>query len=237
MKKIKVLQFTIAASQGGRTQYILNNWKNIDKNRFQFDFITFSSNLDFADELEAQGCLVYYISCYPEEDKIQFIKELDKILENGYDVIHVHTSYWRSFIVEERAKANGIKKIIIHSHGTGINKAISQKEALELEEEHYRVRECINETLADEFLACSKSAAEWLYGNRISKSRIKIVHNAINTNKYKYNQAIREAHREQLGWKNKFVIGQVARFVYQKNHEFTIDVFKDVCKLIPNAIF
>ena len=49
-KKIKVLQFPIAASKGGITQYVLANWKYIDKSRFQFDFATMSKELDFAAE-------------------------------------------------------------------------------------------------------------------------------------------------------------------------------------------
>lgn len=235
MKKIKVLQFTIAASFGGRTQYVLNNWKNIDKNKFHFDFITFSKELDFAKELIAQGCKVYYISCYPEENKKQFIKELDAILDNGYDVIHIHTSYWRSFIVEERAKVKNIEKIIIHSHGIGINKAVKKSDALMLSEEHYLIREMIDETLADEFLACSKNAAMWLYADKIPEKKIKIVHNAIDIEKFRYNFYTRNDYREKMDWNGKFVIGQVARFVYPKNHKFMLEVFENVHNKIPSA--
>ena len=63
-KKIKVLQFPISNSKGGITQYVLQNWKYIDKSKFQFDFATMSKSLDFADELLSTGSKIFYISCY-----------------------------------------------------------------------------------------------------------------------------------------------------------------------------
>ena len=43
MERIKVLHFPIANSKGGITQYVLRNWKFIDKSLFQFDFATMSN--------------------------------------------------------------------------------------------------------------------------------------------------------------------------------------------------
>ena len=122
MNKIKILQFPIANSKGGITNYILQNWKYIDKTKFRFDFATMSHSLDFAEELEEQGCKIYHISCYAEDNIEKFVHEFRNILNNeDYDVVHLHTKQWKSFLVERIAKEMGIKKIIIHAHSTGID--------------------------------------------------------------------------------------------------------------------
>lgn len=121
MKKTRVLQFPVSNNKGGMAQYVWQNWKFIDKTKFQFDFATMSKSLDCADELEAEGCKVHYISCYAEDDRETFVSEFEKILRDGnYDIVHLHTKQWKSFLVEQFAKEAGVKKIIVHAHNTGI---------------------------------------------------------------------------------------------------------------------
>ena len=79
MKKLKILQFPIRNNSGGVTQYVLSNWRHIDKNRFQFDFATLDKKFDYENELLSQGCKVYYITCYAENDLRQFTFEFNSI--------------------------------------------------------------------------------------------------------------------------------------------------------------
>jgi len=235
MKKIRVLQFTIAETKGGRTLYTLNNWKYINKEKFQFDFITFNKELDFEQQLLKEGCQVWHISCYPEDNREQFIKEFDAVLEHGYDIIHINTSYWRDTIVEERAKAKGIRKIIIHAHNMGTGTIQSEDKDNEMRKRHFEVRERLTEDLATDYWACSSEAAEWLYGDKISKNRIVLMKTAIDINNFDYDSIDRDKTRKDLGLEKRFVIGNVGKIVYQKNHEFLIHVFYEIRKTIPNA--
>lgn len=236
MKKIKVLQLFVANAKGGRTQYMLNNWQHIDKTRFQFDFATLSPSLDFAAQLEEEGCKVHYVSCYAEDNLEQFVKEIDQILKSGYDVVHVHSSFWRSFTVEERAKRAGVGKIIIHAHNFGIGSVATQEEAEDLTKKHYALRDKITSDMADYFLACSKEAAEWMYGNKIDAKKVKILRNGIDLQKYKFNEKVRKEVREEFGFSDKFVIGNVGRFVYQKNHDFLVDIFYEISKRAEDVV-
>ena len=235
-KKIKVLQFPVANSKGGITQYALQNWKFIDKSKFQFDFATMSKSLSFAEDLEREGCKIFYISCYAEENKEQFIKEFKKILlEGNYDVVHLHTKQWKSFCVEELAKEVNIKRIIVHAHNTGIDAidvALREKE-IGL---HNRMLNLLTEDIATDFWACSKRAADFVFADKIDQKKIKIMCNAIDLERFKYKESVRMKLRDELNINNKFVIGHVGRFVYQKNHDFIIDVFSHVCKQNENAV-
>lgn len=233
MKK-KILQFPIANSKGGITQYILNNWKWMDKEKIQCDFVTMSSYLEFENEILETGSKVYHISCYAEDNREQFINEFEKILSRGYDVVHLHTKQWKSFLVEELCIKLGIPKVIVHSHSSGIevNDPIKRKEEKIL---HEQVKEMFCENMATDFWACSKTAANHLFGKQISSKRIKIMPNAIDLKKFGYDEEIRNKIRKKYGLEGCFVLGHVGRYEYSKNHEFLINVFSQISKRTEDA--
>lgn len=234
MKKIKVLHFTLANTGGGVTQFMLNLWKHIDKERFHFDFVTMSPYLDYAEELEKTGSRIYYVKTYAETDREGFEREISAILDNGYDVVHLHTSWWRGFALEEIAKKKGVPQIIIHSHNSDVHigENQSREEARKL---HKEQRELLNADMATDFLTCSVKAADWLYGDRIEKEKIRLIPNGVDTDEFAFNPVVREKYRCEMGLENNFVIGHVGRFAYQKNHEFLIDVFAEVVKQRSDA--
>ncbi len=234
-KKIKILHFTISNTGGGITKFILRLWKYIDKDRFSFDFVTMSNYLDYAEQLEKEGCKIYYLSVYAEEDKERFAKEVNSILENGYDVVHLHTNWWRGFWLEKLAQKKGISKIIVHAHSTGVH--IKEEQSREAANKlHYEQREMLTDEIATDFLACSKEAAEWLYKDKIPWEKIRIIPGAVKLDKFKFNVSIRTEYRMKLGIQTgDFVIGHIGRFAYEKNHEFLLEIFYDIAMRDENA--
>jgi glycosyltransferase involved in cell wall biosynthesis len=235
-RKIRVLQFPVRNTGGGVTKYALNNWRYIDKTRFVFDFATCDKKLDFADELVIQGCKVHYLSHYAEQDFDGFCKEFNRILDEGYDAVHLHTSFWKSFAVEELAMARGVPVVIVHSHNAdlgGLPVDADRKTSLAV---HNKRKSEFSESLATHFCACSRLAADWLFGSQIPRERIRILPNAIDVEKFVYNPGIRRQYRKELGIEDKFVIGHIGRFEYEKNHEFLLDVFAKVTKEVSNAV-
>lgn len=235
MKKIKVLQFPIANSYGGITHYALNNWKWIDKERFQFDFATMSKRLDFADEILETGSKIHYISCYAEENEQQFIDEINRILDEEYDIVHLHTKQWKSFLVEKLCLERKVPRIIVHSHSTRCDANDPVKREWETKE-HNRVKKEFDESLATDFWACSEEAAEWLFGEQIAKSKIRILNNAIDVDGFLYNEKLREKIRKELDIEKYFVVGNVGRMVYQKNQEFLLEAFAEAYRSNPNLL-
>ena len=68
-------------------------------------------------------------------------------------------------------------------------------------------------------------AGDWLYGK---KTKYTVFNNAIELDKFVYNEQIRNRIRKQYHIEDKYVIGHVGRFCYQKNHDFLIDIFEKV---------
>lgn len=229
MKKMRVLQFSITNSGGGVTQYILNNWKHIDHKKFQFDFVTFSSKLDYENRLLEEGCKVFYVKYRAEENIEGFINELKDIFKNGYDILHLHTTYWKSLYVEKVAKEMGIPRVILHAHSEGIFGINDVVTRLKSEQQHKIIRSKITDDIATDYWACSWNAAHFLYGDAVARDKIRIMHNAVDIEKFKFNADGRQKIRKKLDLDNKLVIGHVGRFSYEKNHQFMIDVLQKFC--------
>lgn len=232
MKKIRILQFSITNTKGGITQYILNNWRYINHNIFQFDFITFSSHLDYEDSLLAEGCQVFHVKSRAEDDLQGFQNEIRNILKREYDIIHLHTAFWKSTYMEQIAKEIHASRVIIHAHNSGIS---GNENLVQLKRQHEIIKKQINIDIATDFWACSREAADFLYGDYISKEKIKIMKNAINLQEFAYNAEIRQEYRQMLGLEGCFVIGHVGRFTYEKNHRFLVDVFYEISKIREDA--
>lgn len=220
---------------GGITQYALNNWEYVDKSRFRFGFATLSRSLDFGDRLVAQGCRIHHISCSAEENESQFLSEFEKLLSLGYDAVHLHTSYWKSFACEQVAKKIGIPIIIVHAHNMGPGVVADHAGMAKAIAWHEEQKQRFDPALATHYCACSRGAADWLFGPQIDRERIRILNNAIDVQRFAYNQSVRERFRREMGLDGYFVIGHVGRFEYQKNHDFLIEMFAEANGKIPNA--
>lgn len=233
--RIKILHFPIRNSNGGVTRFAMNLWKFIDHDKFQFDFATCSKHLSFEQKIISQGCKVHYISCYAEENAEQFCKELKEILADGYDAVHIQTNWWKSFYVEQVAREVGIKVILVHAANTFVD--VNDDE--ERERELIIHKECkahFPAELATHYIACSKEAADFLYGPQIPRDKIDIFHYALDINRFCYNEKKRNEIRKNLNISDKFVIGNVGRMAYQKNHKFLLDCFYEIQKRENEAV-
>lgn len=235
MDKIRVLQFPFSANNGVST-YATNNWRHIDKSRFLFDFavVRKSFNPVWEENLVRSGAGIKKIFCSADKEPNLYREQVHNMLYGNYDVVHLHTSFWKRLTIEEIAVECKIPKIIIHSHNSGVD-IIDEAERTAVEQLHYKLRDQISPAFGTHFCACSKAAAEWLFGPQIPQSQIKILKNAIDVNKFLFNQQIRDEYRKKLGLENCFVIGHVGRFVYQKNHKFLLEVFQKVSTEMTNA--
>jgi glycosyltransferase involved in cell wall biosynthesis len=237
MRKIKILQFPMRDMfAGGVTQYVLRNWSVIDKSRFQFDLATCDPNLTYSNLFTDYGSKVHYIYCRAEYEPDKFNAEFEKILDEGYDAIHLHTGYWRGFAAEEAAVRKGVPRIIVHAHNNGFNVTHDPRGIEKIQSEHEKWKDKFNESLATHFCAASKAAADFLFGHQIPREKVNILPNAIDVAKFAFNPQIRTLYREKLGLNDKFVIGHIGRFEYQKNHNFLINVFASVAPIIKNAV-
>ena len=82
---------------------------------------------------------------------------------------------------------------------------------------------------------CGKESGDWLFGKENEDKFIQL-NNAIDAERFRYDSKKEEAIRKELNLENKFVVGHVGRFFKQKNHQFLIEIFKEIQTKKENAI-
>ncbi|MEW5975371.1 MAG: glycosyltransferase [Acidobacteriota bacterium] len=73
---------------------------------------------------------------------------------------------------------------------------------------------------------------------RVDPLRIKLIRNGIDVETYKFSQPGRERIRREFGFdEDDVVVGTVARFSFQKGHQFTVEAMPRVLQQFPRARF
>lgn len=228
-KPIRVAQIMGKMMSGGVESVIMNYYKNIDRDNIQFDFIIDEDSIIVPiKEIEQLGGRVLKVPPYQNLPK--YMIEMTKILkENKYSIVHSNINALSVFPMMA-AKIAGVKVRIAHNHSTA-SKTEVKKTMIKT------VLRPFSKVFPNEYLACSEQAGKWLFGKKFyNNGNVTLIKNAIDISKFIYNEETRNRIRKEMGLENKFVIGHVGRFVFQKNHEFLIDVFSKINKKDKEAV-
>ncbi len=227
---IKVAQIIGKWIGGGVESIVMNYYKNIDHNKIQFDFFCDEDSTDIPyKEIEQLGGKVILIP--PYQKIFKYHKELKKELIKGkYTIVHSHINTLSVFSLWA-AKSAKVPVRIAHSHST-TNPKEKKKNMLK------QLLKLFSKVFATDYFCCSEPAGRWLFGNKeYDKGNVFILNNAIDLDKFKYDEDIRKKKRKELKInEDTLVIGNVGRFVKQKNHEFLIDIFNEIYKQKKNSI-
>lgn len=228
---VKVLEMIGALNYGGSQAMIVNLCRKMDREKVHCDFIVDHPELmGMKDIVEEMGSKIYIMPTF-KGTNIKEIKDAWNsffIEHPDYQILHSHSRSYASIYLPI-AKKHGLKTII-HSHNTSNGKG---PVALVKNILQYPLRHT-----ADYFIGCSKEAGEWLFGEKIVKSdKYFVLNNAIDTDRFTYNETIRNEYRNYFGIKDEKVFIQVGRLTEQKNYLFSIEVFFEYLKSEPNARF
>lgn len=224
-KPVRILQIVPNMQMGGLENFIMNIYRNIDKENIQFDFLVhYKEPKIFDDEIEKMGGRIYRFSLRNDNNIFKYIWKLNKFYKmNNYKIIHCHMSSigFVNFII---AKKNGIKIRIAHSHNNSTDNTLKGK-LKRIMILPYKYVSTVN-------FACSESAGNFLYG----KKKFEVIPNAIDIKKFAYNVEQRRKYRDMLNFSDDtFVVGHIGRFNIQKNHNFIIEIFEEIVKKVSNA--
>lgn len=235
---IKVLFYSEKWTSGGIEAFIMNVYRNLNTNIVQADILTSQNETNIYDEeIKEKGGMKYTTLEKKYNSPIirtlkNFQKFSQQISDKNYDVIHLHICHGVAMIYAYLAKKAGIKNVIVHSHNTNIGNTNKSIKTI-----GHIICKYLFERYVDKFLACSDLAAQWLYTKKtINSGKIIIINNAIDSKRFIFNQEEREKFRKDLAIDSKFVIGHIGRFSEQKNHEYLIDIFKEINVIEKEAI-
>jgi Glycosyltransferase len=233
-EKIRVLHIVSGNMNiAGQETFIMNVFRNINRNIFVFDFLCLVSEKgDYDEEIKNLGGTVYSLP-RNKNKMVDFFSAKRKIFEflkehNNYNIVHIHfCSSHYPYMIAKAAIQSGIKKVIVHSHSNSCGSKLRHRLM------HYYYRPKLNNLSISKF-ACSLAAGQWLFGKKTTG--IKVINNAIDIEKFVFNSDLRIQVRAEMGLENKIVLGHIGRFDEVKNHSFLIDIFNELAKLHNNAV-
>ena len=194
----------------------------------QFDFgcVVYSRERERDAYFEKFGD-IYRLNCYPRNGKRDYLELLTRPFklyfgirkickEQGYDVIHCHNQR-DEWICLLAAKHAGVPIRIAHSHNTNSpkKKSFIEKFYRDLSPKMIKKTATVN-------IGCSKCACEDFFLH----DRYIVVPNAVDMNKYSYDKRCKTKQIHFI---------HVGRYTYQKNQEFVLETFAEICKTFKDA--
>lgn len=225
---IRVLQIVDHMGLGGIQAFIMNVYRNIDREKIQFDFLVHKTGGNtFTEEIGRLGGKMYYVLA--RNQGIRKNKHaLDEFFKKHpeYKVVHQHESSLSYIEPLIAAKNNNVPVRIIHSHSTRMGNNLIHKV---LHIYNSKRIHCV----ATHYLACGELAGKWMYGKSKVRDSFKVIINGIKLKKFEYNEALRNSVRFELKLDKETTYCHIGRFDRVKNHDFLIDVFNEIVKLQP----
>lgn len=190
---------------------------------FIFDFYWMGKFCDnkFTNELKRNGCRFFEANIR----KNRFIGHLltpflfYKFLKNNhYDIVHINAdTAFKHIIYAKSAKKAGCKRVIIHSHSSGINgKFKFLKFFLHCVSRPFLLKN------SDIYISCSKLASDWMF--KSDDRKVFMIKNGVDTDKFAFSLKERKIYRDKINANERIVIGMVGNLSYQKNPEFLISI-------------
>lgn len=227
---VKIAHIIGKTENGGVEAVVMNYYRHIDRSKIQYDFIFDYDSSDpiLLDEVEALGG--GFIIVPPYQNILENQRVLCKFFRrNNYPLVYSHLNTLSVFPLFA-AWRMGVKIRVAHNHSTagkGEFKRNMMKYALRPFAKIFPTHLC----------ACSEYAGRWLFGDKAMDSgRVKVWNNAIETERYAYNEPVRNEMRQSLKLTDKFVVGHAGRFATQKNHSFLVEIFAEIHKRREDSV-
>ncbi|MDT9026818.1 glycosyltransferase family 1 protein [Rossellomorea yichunensis] len=227
MGPVRVLHVVSTMNFAGIETLLINLYRNIDRNKLQFDFLIHSSEKnDYEDEILSLGGKIFRVKKLNVFNKKGYENCLYEFFINHpeYQIIHSHLNTFSKHVLKAASRA-GVKHKIAHSHisfpGMSFKTIIKSISKFNINK------------YTDYRFACSKDAAKWVFGKT---NNVHLFNNAIDSKNFVYNSGDRSKVREKLNVSSDtLLIGNVGRFNPQKNHSLIIDVFAELNKKDENS--
>ncbi|MBQ7497272.1 MAG: glycosyltransferase family 1 protein [Selenomonas sp.] len=230
-RPVKVLQIGMTRNWGGLETYLMQQFHNLDPQKVQYDFVNITGEHDivFQEDILSHGSRIYKVCSRhinPLRHYWQWLKLLGRV-GSKYGAIVLNTNSLGYVFPLWAAKFFGIPKRIIHSHNGGFENRVGFVKGCLI-----KLNKCLLRQSATDYWACSQRAGEWMFGNR---QAFTVIPNAIRVSDFAYCPEVRNRKRAELGLEGQLTVGHVGRFTNQKNHQFLLEIFAELCKLHDKA--
>ena len=219
---MKIAELSLSGSYSGIAVMIWSIYKNLDTKKNRVDIITLQNPFfdEKKKEIENNGSRLYSMPSKSKNKILNYftlyqnIKNIAK--REKYNIVHIHGGGNLQNIIAVKALRNCGAQIIMHAH----NEENAKKK-------FNKTQKKIIAKYCNKKLSCSDKAADaffrdddWIF-----------IKNGIDTEKFSFSQTKRTELRRQYKINDdEIFVGTVGRMEKQKNHEYLIDIFKELTK-------
>lgn len=227
---VRVLHSVSNMDRAGIETMLMNYYRHIDREKVQFDFLCNKRKPGAYDaEVLEMGGNIYHTPGLNPAKYPQYLRYMRSLFKehSEYKIVEAHNGAFGVYALYA-AKVNNIGVRIFHAHGASITK--DWKLPLKL------VCKALLPSNMTHHYTCGVAAAECYYGRKIVESgNYELIPNAIEVDRFIYNEETRNRIRNEYNLQNKYVVGHVGRFMTQKNHAFVLEVFNELFKKNSNT--
>ncbi|MEG3957859.1 glycosyltransferase family 1 protein [Microcoleus sp. herbarium2] len=227
-RPIRILHVVGGMNRGGVETWLMHVLRNIDRDRFQMDFLVHTEKpCPYDDEARALGSKI--IPCLSPSKPWLYGRNFKRILrEYGpYDIVHSHVHHFSGYVLY-LAKQAEVPVRIAHSHNdtSAIDAKAGLHRQLYLSLTKWSISWC--STVG---LGCSCNAVADLFGAAWkTDTRWQVLDYGVDLKPF-YDRVDSIGVRAELGIPaDAFAIGHIGRFETQKNHLFLLEIAAEVAK-------
>ena len=222
---IRILQSVSNMDRGGIETMLMNYYRHLDRDQFQFDFLVNKEKPGFFDdEVRSLGGRIFMgpgLSPLKYPEYLRYMKTLlDR--EKEIKVLHAHNEAMEFYALNGAKKA-GFPVRIAHAHNTHLPRGLKLPVKLVCKE--------MIPGAATDYFACGREAGIYYFGEKRWNESGVLIHNAIDLERFGYRSEVRTRLRREYQLEDKLVVGSVARFMVQKNHTRMLEQFACLKKI------
>jgi glycosyltransferase involved in cell wall biosynthesis len=230
---IRILHVVAGMNRAGLETWLMHVLRNIDRKRFQMDFLVHTNEpCAYDEEIHALGSKI--IPCLSPSKPWLYARNFKQILrEHGpYDVVHSHVHHFSGYVLW-LAKQAGVPVRIAHSH---LDSSPLEAEAGWSRHLYLAGMKSLIASHATLGLGCSRIANLDLFGHgRKTNLHSQVLYCGIDLTPFQESIDAFDKRAELGIPSDVFVVGHVGRFHEQKNHRFLLEIFAEVVKREPQS--
>lgn len=228
MKKIKIGHIVGGLMFGGVETFLINYVEAMDTSNLEIHLYTYTDPIEeCAQRFEAAGCIIHQVSSMESSPFVSFKDLIQQLKNDEIDIAHCHMTF-TNFHGLGAAFFAGVKIRISHAHLFNIQEGSKVKRFI-----RNHLYSFLSNLVSTHYLAASEPAALDLFGKkRVKRKEVTLLKNAISQQRFEFSPEDRQYIKKKHNISNKEkVIGNIGRFVNQKNHKFVIDIFNELLKI------
>lgn len=231
---VRIVFVTTGLSTGGAEAMLLKLLERIDRKLFEPHVISITSEGEIGRSIKKMGIPVIALGVTSCEFSIFPVVRLINLMRKIRPEIVQTWMYHADLLGGVAARLAGIKRIVWGLRNSNLSPDLTKRSTVNI----VRVCSVISSWIPLKIISCSKRSWEIHVELGYCRDKMKFIPNGFDLGVFQPNAEAKASVRQEFGLpSNAALVGLMARYNSQKNHEGFISAAVKICGVIPNVHF